>query len=48
MSQYFANETQIDKFRLNFVYKLIVHNLLTNYLNLLKETIQKQLLTAVL
>ena len=35
MNQSFANETQIDTFRLNFK-------------NLIKESIQKQLFTAVL
>ena len=40
-NQSFAgNETQVDKFR-NFN----VRNLLINYLNLIKESIQKQLLT---
>ena len=43
MNQSFANETQIDKFN-----NWIVHNLLINYLSLIKESIQKQLLTAVL
>ena len=40
MNQSFANETQI--------YNLIVFNLLINYLNLIKESMQKQLFTAVL
>ena len=47
MNQSFANETQIDKFRLinNLVNNLIVRNLLLNYLTLIKESMQKQLLT---
>ena len=44
MNQSFANETQIDTFRSNFK-NLIVLNLLINYLNLIKESIQKHLLT---
>ena len=47
MNQSFANETQIDTFRSNFK-NLIVLNLLINDLNLIKESIQKQLFTAVL
>ena len=35
MNQPFANETQVDKFRLNKGY-LIVHNLLIDYLNLIQ------------
>ena len=37
-------ETQIDNFE-RIVNYLIVRNLLMNYLNLIKESIQKQLLT---
>ena len=42
-----SSKIQVDKFRMNFN-NLIAHNMLTNYLNLIKESIQKQLLTSVL
>ena len=49
MNKSFANETQIELINFDWIVNnLIVHNLLINCLNLIKELIQKQLLTGVM